>query len=147
MMRSRCEARPGWRFSFRVAVSKPTRAEVSVTTQSTQHHAIQVEGARNRALFREVNDRVETLNNSWSSLSREIEFICECCDDSCFNPLSLTPDEYRAIRADPARFFVVPEHVDPRIEDVVRTEPSYWVVEKIESGRAVAIAAARREQA
>jgi hypothetical protein len=128
-------------------MSNRPEPEVSVTTESTQHHAIQVKGARNQALFREVNDRVETLNNSWSSISSTIEFICECSDDSCFKPLSLTTDDYRAIRADPARFFVAPEHVDPRIEDVIRTEPSYWVVEKIESGRAVAIAAARREQA
>jgi hypothetical protein len=102
---------------------------------------IQLRGAQNQSLFRDVNARVEELKGA--SLPRtEIDFVCECADESCFVPVTLTQDEYLSIRSKAARFFVVPEHVDARIERVVSKHPTYWIVEKIEAGKPVAEAVA-----
>jgi len=108
---------------------------------------IQLRGAHNQSLFRDVNARVEELKGASLPLT-EIDFVCECADESCFVPVTLTHDEYLSIRSKAARFFVVPEHVDARIERVVSKGPTHWIVEKIEAGRAVAeaVAAADPEQ-
>ena len=58
-------------------------------------------------------------------------FLCECGDESCFERLSLTHEQYEAVRSHPARFFVVPGHEDLTAGEVVVKEfNSYFIVEK-----------------
>jgi hypothetical protein len=95
-------------------------------------HEAQVKAARNQSLFREVNERVEHLQRGWAHLS-EIDFDCECADDSCTARVSMTIAEYEQIRARPERFFVLSEHVYPEVEVVVAKNERYWTVEKIEA--------------
>lgn len=111
-----------------------------------KHHALQVKGARNQSLFREVNERVESLSNGWAPAAA-VDFICECSDEGCIRRVTIESDDYRAIRSSGAQFFVAPGHVDLRIELVVRKTPTHWVVEKIESARRVAQALSRDERA
>src|SRR5688500_12085016 len=87
-------------------------------TMNQDKHEIQVRIARNEALFREVNERVEHLQKGWAPVS-EIEFICECADDTCTAHLSMTVAEYEAIREQSAQFVVLAEHVYPEAEVVV----------------------------
>src|SRR5687768_17365394 len=89
-------------------------------------HAIQVKGARNQSLF---------LEASASLPSSQIDFICECSQDECVVPLTLTHHEYLAVRSEPAWFFVAPAHVDERIEKVLGKRSTYWIVAKIEAGK------------
>ncbi len=44
--------------------------------------------ARNEALFREVNERVEDLHDSLASGS-SADFVCECADDTCTQRITL----------------------------------------------------------
>jgi hypothetical protein len=102
------------------------------------HHA-QVKAARNQSLFREVNERVEQLQQGWSPVS-EIDFICECADDTCTSPIAMTVAEYEQVRAVAERFFVLPKHVYPQAEDVIAKTDRFWTVEKIEDAAQVAAA-------
>jgi hypothetical protein len=83
-------------------------------------------------MFREVNERIEAALEEGPP-SMFFEFVCECCVDGCTDTVSLTRSEYEEIRAHPARFAVVPGHVDPAAERVVAGGTDrYDVVEKLE---------------
>ena len=89
----------------------------------------QERAARNQSLFREVNERIESVVNKLSMFQ---EFICECARTDCGEQVSLTLAEYEAIRAHPARFAVKPGHVVPDVERVVDAAAGrYEIVEKI----------------
>ena len=97
----------------------------------------QERAAHNQSLFREVNERIEGLPNRPPAVYEL--FICECCLDGCSETISLTVEEYEGIRAHPARFAVLPGHVDWTVERVVDSAfGRYDVVEKIERAAEVA---------
>jgi hypothetical protein len=84
--------------------------------------------ARNEALFREVNERVEAVGER-AGLDM-LDFICECGDANCTAAVSLTESEYEQVRADPVHFAVLPGHVLPEVEDVVFESDRFQVVRK-----------------
>ena len=93
-----------------------------------------VRKARNESLFREVNERVRELNEAFDALSRNAEWICECGNTECLEPIQMTHEEYEAVRAQGSDyFFVKPDaaHVVPDAEAVVERHERYWVVKKI----------------
>ena len=85
--------------------------------------------ARNETLFREVNERIRDVNVALAT-AEATDFLCECGDESCTLPISLTLAEYDAVRAEATHFAVVPGHVVPDIELVVAQNDRYLVVEK-----------------
>ena len=95
--------------------------------------------AKNEALFREVNERIKRMNEHLDTKD-EADFICECGDADCTQPVSLTLAEYEDVRTRGTHFAVVPGHVAPDIERVVAHYPRFAVVEKTEA-RAAGIAA------
>jgi hypothetical protein len=94
----------------------------------------------NQALFRSVNERVEELHESMPAASSFHEFICECANESCFEPILVSLPEYEAVRAHEARFAVArsEEHLVAGVEVVVERGDRFWVVEKLGAARAVA---------
>lgn len=87
--------------------------------------------AKNEALFREVNSRIRDLSERWELESPDlIAFVCECSRVGCADPVQLTLDEYEQVRANRARFFLVPGHEDGRVDGVVERHDRYVVVEK-----------------
>lgn len=97
--------------------------------------------AQNESLFREVNERVKELNETFDSLSRHPEWICECGNTECLAPVHMTREEYDAVRARGSDCFLVqPDeaHVLPEVEEVVERHERYWVVQK--SGLAAEVA-------
>jgi hypothetical protein len=92
-----------------------------------------VRAARNQALFREVNERVQQINDAFESLLPRGDWVCECADQGCIERLSLTHEEYEAVRANGARFVVAPhaDHLFPEVEALVERHERYWVVEKV----------------
>ena len=90
---------------------------------------------RNEALFRIVN---EQINEFAPASGGTFEIVCECGDVNCRKLLSVTPEEYARVRAEPAWFFVRAGHQIPEVEKVVETVESesalgtYFVVEKHE---------------
>jgi hypothetical protein len=92
--------------------------------------------AKNQALFREINERVKDLNESFSTVTKTGDWVCECANDACIERISLTLEEYEAVRSRGASFFVAPndDHVWPDVESITDRTDRYWVVEKQGAG-------------
>ena len=89
------------------------------------------EVGRNEALFRSVNDRIRAVSGDLEPTVK-IEFVCECSRTDCIAPVTLTLAEYASVRADPAWFAVIPDHLwDANSEHVRAKHDLHWVVEKV----------------
>jgi hypothetical protein len=86
--------------------------------------------ARNEALFREVNERVEELHEQLLSDGGSAEFVCECADDKCVAPITVPLTTYERVRDDPRLFLVAKSHVRPEIEHVVEEDDGFVIVRK-----------------
>jgi len=64
----------------------------------------QVRAARNQSLFREINERIEALNEGFGLILPMGAWICGCADDACAEVMEMTLDEYEAIRRYANRF-------------------------------------------
>lgn len=87
--------------------------------------------ARNEALFRRVNERVEEVSQAFQSILEDADFFCECADVDCMEQMRMTLREYEALRDVSTHFAVKPGHVAPEDERVVEERVGYVVVEKI----------------
>lgn len=85
---------------------------------------------RNESLFREVNERIADLNQSFQVEGRS-EFLCECSREECKEAVSISLAEYENVRRSATRFFVLPGHEDESVERVVGRTDHYVIVEKI----------------
>ena len=90
--------------------------------------------ARNEALLREVNERIEELGRSAQAWSDDgvVEFLCECGEEGgCGQRVRMPPDAYERMRQQDDRFVVRPGHETPEIERAVEWTDSYVIVDKI----------------
>lgn len=92
--------------------------------------------ARNEALFREVNERIEEV--SAEAPGEYVEFICECGNQDCTEVIELARKEYEDLRADPVLFAVKPGHVVPEVEFVVAENDRFVTARKFVAQQAVA---------
>ena len=58
----------------------------------------------NSSLLRQVNDRILEVSRTWASAAAPIGFVCECGDSDCVSIVTLTADDYDAIRSSPKGF-------------------------------------------
>src|SRR5881275_1871195 len=93
-----------------------------------------VRAAMNQSLFREINERIESLNEAFGDVLPTAEWVCECAADSCLERMTIPLDDYQRIRAHSTWFPVLPGHEVPAVERVVERHDDYYVVEKF--GRA-----------
>lgn len=91
--------------------------------------------ARNETLWREVNERIRDV----TKYDGDIEFLCECGDPTCAQPIEMSKTEYEEIRADATHFLVMPGHVIPEVEKVVGGNDRFTIVAK-RAGEPAAIA-------
>lgn len=94
----------------------------------------QSRAAGNRSLCRNANERIAELNAVFDRLVGMGEWVCECADAFCIQPLRLTLHEYEAVRSRPEAFLVAPGHVDPLVEHILEETDRYVVVEMVEVG-------------
>lgn len=94
--------------------------------------------AKNEALFRLVNERIEEVNETLGD-GKPADFLCECGDDVCTAPVSLTLAEYEEVRSDPTHFVIAHGHDVIDVERVIEQNERFAVVEKF-SGEAERIA-------
>jgi len=87
---------------------------------------------QNEAFFRQVNERVQEVNETFSVLTGTGDFVCECGNASCVDRIRMPMDSYRELREDPTLFAIVPGHELPDVEDVVEERDDYTVVRKHE---------------
>ena len=83
--------------------------------------------AKNQALFREVNERINEIRPKVVGF---VEFLCECSFADCRESVALRPEEYEDVRRDATRFFIAPGHVAADVEAVVADQGRFLVVEK-----------------
>jgi hypothetical protein len=83
--------------------------------------------ARNQALFREVNEQIETLPGS----NQEVEFVCECSDTDCVSTVEVSIQEYERVRSNATWFIIRRGHEVPEIERVISQADGYAIVEKL----------------
>ena len=85
---------------------------------------------RNEALYRQVNERIEEINDAFSSITGSFQIVCECAELECMTHLDVSRELYEQTRAYPTRFIVRPGHEQLEFEDVVEAHADYCVVEK-----------------
>ena len=86
--------------------------------------------ALNEALFRETNERLEERVRLYVGDEELFGILCECASIDCNDRITLTRDEYAAVRSDPTQFAVEPGHTIEDIEEVVLRTDRYEVVRK-----------------
>lgn len=92
--------------------------------------------AANENAFRRVNERVEDLA---AADEDRLDFVCECSDIACAEPVRLSIAAYEDVRAAPNRFVVKSRHERPEIERVIDQGNGYVVVEKLGQAGEVAV--------
>ena len=92
--------------------------------------------ARNEAMFRSVNERVEEIVQP--GRDEEIDFLCECGNSRCIEKVTLRRHEYEEIRSDATQFAVVPGHEIPEIEETIQQTDRFFVVRKHHHESAIA---------
>ena len=89
--------------------------------------------AKNEALFREVNERIEELSSRFGSSDHDLSltgYVCECSREDCTEHLQVDYLQYEAVRADPPRFVLASGHEDLEVDRVVERHAGFVVVEK-----------------
>jgi hypothetical protein len=105
-------------------VSRPPKSPPTSLRGLSFADAQLVRNTRNRALFRELNERIAELQRA----RMFIEFACECSDPNCAEAIVLNTEEYEAVRRRPTQFVVLPSHVGADDQVLTRTE-RYAIVE------------------
>jgi hypothetical protein len=90
----------------------------------------------NEIIFREVNERLRELGESFSLVSEVAEFVCECANTSCTERVQMQLAEYERVRSDPTWFLIIPGHEELDYERVIEETEGYAVVEKLPGGPA-----------
>jgi hypothetical protein len=100
-------------------------------------NARQQRQARNEALVRQVNERIEQVDQDAGFADEDtFEFFCECGlgDDegaiACEERVAMTLAEYEEVRTQDDRFAVVPGHENVALEEVIRGCDRFLVVDK-----------------
>jgi hypothetical protein len=84
----------------------------------------------NEKLFREVNERVADMQATFSG--PDPEWVCECGDETCFDKVSVSIEDYQQVRSRGDWFVIRPGHEKLDVEKIVRQEDGFLVVEKFE---------------
>ena len=90
----------------------------------------------NEVLFREVNERLGHINETFSGPIDQIDMVCECGQAACIDRFSMDTEAYQELRADARTFAIKPGHEVADVEEVVSEGPDYVVVRKRDGGPA-----------
>jgi hypothetical protein len=93
----------------------------------------------NEAVFRDVNERIEDLAETFELDEHILDLICECGDAKCMQRITMTQGEYEQVRKVSTHFAVFPGHEEPDVEEIVDRRRGYDIVRKHE-GTPAAIA-------
>jgi hypothetical protein len=90
--------------------------------------------ARNRELFREVNERIREVSDAFGD-GEGAEFRCECGGIDCTALIALRLADYLRVRSWDSRFLLFPGHEDEPLERVVERHEGWLVVQTLEPVR------------
>jgi hypothetical protein len=86
--------------------------------------------AENETRFREINERLETVQASLGTENGGIEILCECGDRDCAERITVSLTDYEHVREDPTAFLVKPGHQQPGPERTLEQNPDFTIVRK-----------------
>jgi hypothetical protein len=86
----------------------------------------------NEALYRSVNERIESLSAAFGAITETMSVVCECGDAICAEQIEVSIADYERIRSDPTLFIIRPGHEIPDVEEVVEQTDVFHVVKKVE---------------
>ena len=86
--------------------------------------------AENESRFRDINERLESDLRRIPDDGEPADYVCECGNAGCSDPVPLLRGEVEHVRSDPLTFVVVPGHEVPDVEDVLFAGERYAVVRK-----------------
>jgi hypothetical protein len=96
----------------------------------------------NEALFRAVNEQIESLQRGLAAVSDDkMHIVCECGELGCSERIVVSVAKYEQVRSDSTLFLIVPGHDKPEVEDLVERTDGFDVVRK-RPGEPAAIASA-----
>ena len=78
------------------------------------------------SLFRSVNERILELSSDWAD--EELHFFCECRDNRCTRPVSMSGQTYERLRAVSGSVVVSAEHREIDRWDVVQRGEGYVLI-------------------
>lgn len=84
----------------------------------------------NEAVFREANERIQELNQTFATLTDQLVLVCECGDGACAEQITIVTAAYEELRGDSTNFAIVPGHEIPDVEEVIAEHEGYAVVRK-----------------
>jgi hypothetical protein len=90
----------------------------------------------NEALYRSVNEKIESLSAAFGAITETMSVICECGNASCAEQIEVSITDYERIRADATLFIIRPGHEIPDVEEIVEENEVFHVVKKLEGGPA-----------
>jgi hypothetical protein len=85
----------------------------------------------NEALYRSVNEKIESLSAAFGTITESMSVVCECGDASCAEQIEVSVPDYERIRAEPTLFIIRPGHEIPDIEEVIERNDEFHVVRKV----------------
>jgi hypothetical protein len=94
----------------------------------------ELRAAQNQLLFRSVNERIRQDGADRGDSLEEVEFACECADQTCLEKIRLSPQQFLAIESDVNRFIVLRGHELPEVEDTVAERDGFLIVSKRGAG-------------
>lgn len=87
--------------------------------------------ATNGTIFREMNEWTEEANDARLGTERSADnYLCECSDPRCTEPISMTRREYEEIRAVAVRFAIAVNHENPEADRVLFENRRFATIEK-----------------
>jgi hypothetical protein len=102
---------------------------------------------QNESVFREVNERLRKMGETFSLVAERAEFICECGNSACVEQISMALADYERVRSDPKWFVLAKGHEESDYERLVFEGDTWVVVEKLPGGAAgVAISTDPRDR-
>ena len=87
--------------------------------------------AEQQCLVREANEAAERLNVVLAIDAVRTALRCECGDEACLAPVSLTHAEYEAVRAYGSRFVIGINHENPENSWVLSENPRFAVIDVV----------------
>jgi hypothetical protein len=85
--------------------------------------------ARAQVIYREVNDRIREMDESFRSLDQTV-VICEC-GRGCAERIEVPVDEYDRVRRESTQFFVTPPHFASEVDRVIEDHGPWLLVEAV----------------
>jgi hypothetical protein len=95
----------------------------------------ELRAAQNQMLFRSVNERILELGGKLDGSGlQELDFACECADNTCIEKIKLSAQKFGEIEENENQFIVLRGHELPEVENTIAEHDRFLIVSKRGAG-------------